>query len=537
MLLCSKSAKATQFMHAAALHSFSRVQACPCHLSEPEALLHAAGHAAQMSSRTDSLKPVTASKSRASFGAYAVPVVPRHGSSSEASAQSDQGKATSSPRASSAALRSSGRSSSRAALGLRHSANAQLPPLKARSGPEEAAAGEAARAGRQASQAGPRSSTPEAVQAAPQPTAVETAAALEHRSLQQTSVMDLDLEGADPLVAAADVETPLPGAIVQEQEPEPVRCGGCAPVASELEEPDPAQAAEGKAAPAQTLLQEAEPVLAAADTATPASEARGLQDPEAGLHTAAMVDLQEPGPQPDQAGAAGSEGSTLPGSEPEELQPEESEPEDSDEGDEAGDASRRGGAAPPPSGLMGLIALLEARQAPPPAPAQLADEQLAEGAGPQLARQQGELGSCMDDDDYDDYDEEDEEEHINSLADALLDLWNQTHANESETTSRCGGQLPAVSRLPDWPLHKVSGTSHERHANEAEVASRLTKCLPQPNTPQIGSCLLPGWPLHGCESRWGGPRAAHSDQPEAKNRLRRPCGIECCLIGMRPAGA
>ena len=443
-----------------------------------------------MSSRTDSLKPVKASKSRASFGAYAVPVVPRHNSSSEPAAQSDQGKATSgnsigSPQASSAALKSSGRSSSRAALGLRHSANAQLPPLKAHARPEEAAAGEAGSAVRQTSQAGPRSSTPEAVQAAPQPSAVETAAALEHCRLQQTSPMDLKLEGAGPesLVAAADVETPLPGAV--EQEPEPVRGAAYDPAAScLLEEPDPAQAAEGRAAPAQPRPQDAEPVLAAADTAMPTSEARGLQDPEAGLHTAAMADLQEPGPQTDQAGAggeaAGSEGSAPPGSEPEESEaeeaepeeaepeeseleesePEESEPEDSDEGDEADDPSEKGGAAPPPSGLMGLIALLEARQAAPPAPAQPAHEQQAEGAGPQLARQQDELGSYMDDDDHNDYDEEDdEEEHINSLADALLDMWNQTHANESEATSRCGEQLPALSRLPDWPLHNMAGTS------------------------------------------------------------------------------
>ena len=406
-----------------------------------------------MSSRTDSHKPVTASKSRASFGAYAVPVVPRHNSSNESAAQTDQGKAISgnsvgSPRTSSTALRSGGRSPSRAALGLRHSANAQLPPLKARAGPEDATARAAGSTVRQASQAGHRSGTPEAVQAAPQPTAVETAAALQHRSLQQASSMGSDPEGAEPepLAAAAGVDTPLPGAIEQEQEPEPVLD---ASDTSDLEEPDPAQAAEGMAAPAQTLLQEAEPVLAAADTATPASEASDF--PEAGMHTAASVDLQEPGAQPDQEGAAGeaagSEGSEGPGSEPEESEPEElepeqseSEPEDSDEEDEADDPRKKGEPAPPPTGLMGLIALLEARQAAPPAPAQPADEQPAEGAGPPIARQQAELGSYMDDDDdYDDYDEEaEEEEHINSLADALLDMWNQTHANESEAASRCG---------------------------------------------------------------------------------------------------
>lgn len=412
-----------------------------------------------MSSRTDSLKPVTAPKSRASFGAYAVPVVPRHSSSSEPAAQTDQGKGTSgdsvgSPHASSTALRSSGRSSSRAALGLRHSANAHLPPLKARAGPEEAAARGAGSAVRQASQAGPHSSTPEAAQAAPLPTAVETAAALEHGSLQRASLMDSDLRRAqpEPLVAVAGVETPLPGAVEQEQEPEPV--------------------------------------LAAADAALPALAARDPQHPEAGLHTAATVDLQEPGPQPDQAGAggeaAGSEGSTPPALEPEESEPDESEPEDSDEDAEAGDSSKEGGAAPPPGGLMGLIALLEARQAAPPAPAALADGQQPEGAGPQLARSQDELGSCMADDDYEDYDDEDdEEEHINSLADALLDMWNQTHADESEEATRCGGQLPrpkALARLPDWPLHKMPGTSNERHAREAKVASRWMRCLPRPNT-------------------------------------------------------
>ena len=253
-----------------------------------------------MSSRTDSLKPVTAPKSRASFGAYAVPVVPRHSSSSEPAAQTDQGKGTSgdsvgSPHASSTALRSSGRSSSRAALGLRHSANAHLPPLKARAGPEEAAARGAGSAVRQASQAGPHSSTPEAAQAAPLPTAVETAAALEHGSLQRASLMDSAMRRAqpEPLVAVAGVEPPLPGAVEQEQEPEPVLAG-----------------AGGE--------------------------------------------------------AAGSEGSTPPALEPEESQPEESEPEDSDEDAEAGDSSKEGGAAPPPGGLMGLIALLEARQAAPP---------------------------------------------------------------------------------------------------------------------------------------------------------------------------
>ena len=413
-----------------------------------------------MSSRTDSHKPVTASKSRASFGAYAVPVVPRHNSSSDSAAQTEQGKAISgnsvgSPRTSSTALRSGGRSPSRATLGLRHSANVQLPPLKARAGPEDATARAAGSTVRQASQAGHRSGTPEAVQAAPQPTAVETAAALQHRSLQQASSMGSDPEGAEPepLAAAAGVDTPLPGAIEQEQEPEPVLD---ASDTSGMEEPDPAQAAEGMAAPAQTLLQEAEPVLAAADTATPASEASDF--PEAGMHTAASVDLQEPGAQPDQEGAAGeaagSEGSKVPGSEPEESEPEElepeqsesepeqseSEPEDSDEEDEADNPRKKGEPAPPPTGLMGLIALLEARQAAPPAPARLADEQPTEGAGPQIARQQDELGSYMDDDDYDDYDEEaEEEEHINSLADALLDMWNQTHANESEAASRCGG--------------------------------------------------------------------------------------------------